>query len=80
MLRLKVFPAQVAPPFGVTVLDLPGRIPLPSKIVVRALPKIDVKERLGARADPDDAYELVTETMQRALDKLDDERTIPVVG
>src|SRR5215210_6595438 len=71
--RLKVFPAQVAPPFGLTVLDLPGRIPLPSKIVVRALPKIDVKERLGAKADPEDAYELVTETMQRALDKLDDE-------
>jgi 1-acyl-sn-glycerol-3-phosphate acyltransferase len=80
LLRLKVLPAQVAPPFGLTVLDLPGRIPLPSKIVVRALPKIDVKERLGARADPEDAYELVTETMQRALDKLDDERTIPVVG
>jgi hypothetical protein len=59
---------------------LPGRIPLPSKIVVRALPKIDVKERLGRSPDPDDTYELVTDTMQRALDKLDDERTIPVVG
>jgi 1-acyl-sn-glycerol-3-phosphate acyltransferase len=80
LFRLKVLPAQVAPPFGVTVLDLPGRIPLPSKIVVRALPKIDVRERLGRSPDPDDAYELVTETMQRALDKLDDERTVPVVG
>jgi 1-acyl-sn-glycerol-3-phosphate acyltransferase len=80
LLRLKVFPAQVAPPFGVTVLDLPGRIPLPSKIVVRALPKIDVRERLGTSPDPDAAYELVTETMQRALHKLDDERRVPVVG
>src|SRR5215210_7682615 len=80
LLRLKVLPAQIAPPFGFTVLDLPGRIPLPSKIVVRALPKIDVKERLGAKADPEDAYELVTETMQRALDKLDDERSLPVLG
>jgi 1-acyl-sn-glycerol-3-phosphate acyltransferase len=80
VLRLKVFPAQIAPPFGVTVLDLPGRIPLPSKIVVRALPKIDVGERLGTSRDPDDAYELVTETMQRALNKLDDERQVPVVG
>src|SRR3954467_5920254 len=26
LLRIKVFPAQVAPPFGVTVMDLPGRI------------------------------------------------------
>jgi 1-acyl-sn-glycerol-3-phosphate acyltransferase len=80
LMRLKVFPVQLAPPFGLTILDMPGRIPLPSKIVVRALPKIDVKDRLGRSPDPDDAYELVTDTMQRALDKLDDERTIPVVG
>src|SRR4051812_791205 len=75
MLRLKVFPAQIAPPFGITVLDMPGRIPLPSKIVVRVLPKVELKGR-----DPNDAYERVTGTMQRALDKLDEERNIPVVG
>src|SRR3954464_15185891 len=73
--RLKVFPAQVAPPFGITVLDMPGRIPLPSKIVVRALPPIRLRG-----TDEDEAYELVTGKMQRALTKLDDERTIPVVG
>jgi hypothetical protein len=28
----------------------------------------------------DEAYELVTGTMQRALDKLDRERRLPVVG
>src|SRR5437763_14712361 len=27
--RIKVFPIQLAPPLGVTILDLPGRIPLP---------------------------------------------------
>jgi 1-acyl-sn-glycerol-3-phosphate acyltransferase len=80
MLRLKVFPAQVGPPYGVTVMDLPGRIPLPAKITVRALPKIDLRKRLGARPDLDEAYELVTGTMQRALDKLDAERRLPVVG
>jgi 1-acyl-sn-glycerol-3-phosphate acyltransferase len=80
LFRLKVLPAQIAPPFGFTVLDLPGRIPLPSKIVVRALPRIDVKQRLGRDPDPDDAYELVTGTMQRALTKLDEERSVPVVG
>ncbi|HVG74995.1 MAG TPA: hypothetical protein VM824_06410, partial [Thermoleophilaceae bacterium] len=73
--RLKVFPAQVAPPFGLTVLDLPGRIPLPSKIVVRVLPPVELKGK-----DPDDAYERVTGAMQRALNRLDDERSIPVVG
>ena len=80
LLRLKVLPAQIAPPFGFTVLDLPARVPLPSKIVVRALPPIDLKKRLGRSPDPEDAYELVTGTMQRALDKLADERTLPIVG
>src|ERR687893_957432 len=80
MLRLKVFPAQVGPPYGVTVMDQPGRIPLPAKITVRALPKIDLRKRLGPEPDVNEAYELVTGTMQRALDKLDRERRLPVVG
>jgi 1-acyl-sn-glycerol-3-phosphate acyltransferase len=78
--RVKVFPAQLAPPFGLTLMDMPGRVPLPAKITVRALPKIDLKERLGTRPDPDEAYELISATMQRALTKLDDERDFPVVG
>jgi hypothetical protein len=77
---VKVFPAQVAPPFGLTIVDLPGRIPLPSKIVIRVLPKIDLKDRLGKSPDADDAYEVVTGTMQRALEGLDEERRLPVVG
>jgi len=80
LLRLKVFPAQVAPPFGVTVLDLPGRLPLPAKITVRALPAIHLKQRLGNSPDPDDAYEIVTGTMQEALDDMAGERILPVVG
>jgi 1-acyl-sn-glycerol-3-phosphate acyltransferase len=78
--RVKVFPGQIAPPFGFTLMDLPGRVPLPAKITVRALPKIDLKERLGPKPDPDEAYELVTSTMQRALSKLSDERDLPIVG
>ena len=80
LLRLKVLPAQIGPPFGVTVLDLPGRIPLPAKITVRALPKIDLTQRLGAKPDIDEAYELVTGKMQKALSDLDDERSLPVIG
>src|SRR5215211_1925555 len=79
-LRLKVFPAQIAPPFGLTILDLPGRLPLPSKIVVRALPKIELKEELRTKPDPDEAYEVVTGRMQEALDDLQAERILPVVG
>src|SRR5688500_5399305 len=80
LLRLKVLPAQIGPPFGVTVLDLPGRIPLPPKITVRVLPKIDLKKRLGAKPDIEKAYELVTGKMQKALSDLDAERSLPVIG
>jgi 1-acyl-sn-glycerol-3-phosphate acyltransferase len=80
LLRVKVFPAQVAPPFGITIMDLPARLPLPAKIVVRVLPQIDLNERLGKNADPDDAYELVTGKMQDALSGLAAERSIPIVG
>jgi 1-acyl-sn-glycerol-3-phosphate acyltransferase len=80
LLRVKVFPAQVAPPFGLTIMDLPGRLPLPAKIVIRVLPKIDLEGELGARADPGDAYELVTGKMQRALSRLAAERTMPIIG
>ncbi len=37
LIRLKVLPIQVAPPFGMTLLDLPGRIPLPSQITIEVL-------------------------------------------
>jgi 1-acyl-sn-glycerol-3-phosphate acyltransferase len=80
LLRVKVFPAQVAPPVGLTVMDLPGRVPLPAKITVRALPKIDLEKRLGPNPDVEEAYQLITGTMQRALHKLDEERRLPVVG
>jgi 1-acyl-sn-glycerol-3-phosphate acyltransferase len=80
LLRLKVLPAQVAPPFGLTVLDLPGRIPLPAKITIRVLPPMDLGERLGAEPDVKEGYRLVTGRMQRTLDDLAAERTLPVVG
>jgi 1-acyl-sn-glycerol-3-phosphate acyltransferase len=79
-LRLKVLPVQFAPPFGFTLLDLPLRMPLPAKIKVRVLPRIDLREELGAKPDPRDAYELVTGRMQDVLTELSDERTLPVIG
>ena len=80
LFRVKVFPAQIAPPFGLTIMDLPARVPLPAKIVVRALPPIDLRKRLGSKPDADEAYELVTAAMQEALDDLAGERMLPVVG
>jgi 1-acyl-sn-glycerol-3-phosphate acyltransferase len=79
-LRLKVLPAAIGPPLGVTILDLPLRVPLPAKISIRVLKPIDLRERLGSRPDPEDAYQLVTSTMQRTLTRMSNERALPVVG
>jgi 1-acyl-sn-glycerol-3-phosphate acyltransferase len=79
-LRLKVFPIQVAPPIGITLLDLPLRVPLPAKITIRVLPKIDLREELGARARPEDAYEVVTDRMQETLSDLAEQRRLPILG
>jgi 1-acyl-sn-glycerol-3-phosphate acyltransferase len=81
LLRIDVAPVQIAPPWGVTVLDLPGRLPLPAKISMRVLPPIDLREELGgARGDPEEGYELVTGRMQNALSALDEARALPLIG
>jgi 1-acyl-sn-glycerol-3-phosphate acyltransferase len=74
LLRLNVLPVALAPPFGITVLDLPGRIPLPAKITIHVLDPIELD------GDVDAAYDQLVEIMQDALDELADERTLPVVG
>jgi 1-acyl-sn-glycerol-3-phosphate acyltransferase len=78
--RLKVLPIQLGPPFGVTVLDLPFRIPLPARVTIQVLPKIDLRERFGARPDVDEVYEAVSAEMQQTLDQLAEERDLPIVG
>src|SRR3954447_18079585 len=78
--RIKVLPVSLGPPFGINLLDFPGRLPLPAKITIQVLPPIDLRERFGKDPDPDDAYEEVTAEMQDALSELSDERTLPVVG
>jgi 1-acyl-sn-glycerol-3-phosphate acyltransferase len=81
LLRIKVLPVVLGPPFGVSVLDLPmPRIPLPAKIAVKVLPPIDLRERFGEDPDRDAVYEEVTGEMQRALDELAAERDLPVIG
>jgi 1-acyl-sn-glycerol-3-phosphate acyltransferase len=80
LMRLKVLPAVIGPPFGVTVLDLPLRIPLPSKISIRVLKPINLRERLGSGGSVEDGYRLVTSAMQRVLTRLGDERELPVIG
>jgi 1-acyl-sn-glycerol-3-phosphate acyltransferase len=78
--RLNVLPAVLGPPFGVTILDLPLRFPLPAKISIKVLEPIDLRDELGTNGDPEDGYELVTSTMQQTLTELDRDRTLPVLG
>jgi 1-acyl-sn-glycerol-3-phosphate acyltransferase len=78
--RIKVLPVSIGPPFGVNLLDLPLRFPLPAKITIQVLPPTDLREQFGAEPDTDEIYEHVTGEMQDALDELADERTLPLVG
>jgi 1-acyl-sn-glycerol-3-phosphate acyltransferase len=80
LLRLKVLPLAIGPPFGLTVLDLPGRVPLPSKITIRVLDPIDLRAQLGSDPDPHDGYRLVTDAMQDSLSTLSRKRRFPVIG
>lgn len=78
--RIKVLPVAFAPPFGATVLDLPGRLPLPAKITVEVRPPIDLVERFGPEPEPEAVYQEITGEMQDRLSELQEERTLPVVG
>jgi 1-acyl-sn-glycerol-3-phosphate acyltransferase len=80
LMRLKVLPAVIGPPLGITILDLPVRVPLPAKISIQVLKPIDLRRRLGGDGTPEEGYDLVTASMQRTLTQLDDERDLPVVG
>jgi 1-acyl-sn-glycerol-3-phosphate acyltransferase len=78
--RIKVLPITLGPPFGVSLLDFPTRIPLPAKITVEVLPPIDLEDRFGTRPAHGEIYDAITGEMQDVLSHLQDERTLPVVG
>jgi len=78
--RIKVLPVALAPPFGISLLDLPTRLPLPAKITIEVLPPIDLEQRFGPNTDHDRIYEQVTAEMQLTLSKLQEERTVPIAG
>jgi 1-acyl-sn-glycerol-3-phosphate acyltransferase len=79
LVRAKIVPISVGFPFGLSAV-LPVNIPLPTKIVMHVLEPIDVAAEFGE--DPDvhavDAH--VRGVMQKALDKLAQERRLHVIG
>ena len=80
MLRLKALPISIAPPWGLNIGDFLGHIPLPAKITTSVLRPIRLRRRFGPDVDFDTAYGHVTRVMQRELDRLTAERSLPLVG
>lgn len=78
--RIKVLPVALGPPFGLSVLDLPPRLPIPAKITVEVQQPIDLVDRFGPDPDHERVYNEITGEMQETLSDLQGERTAPVVG
>jgi 1-acyl-sn-glycerol-3-phosphate acyltransferase len=80
MFRLKVLPISLAIPWGLNVGDMLGHWPLPAKIAMQVLEPIDLREAFGRNPDPDEIYDEVIARMQRTLDRLSSERSLPLLG
>ena len=80
MLRLKVLPISIAPPWGLNVGDMLGHVPLPAKITIQVLEPIHLREEFGEDPDLDEAYDAIVGRMQSTLDDLADARRLPLVG
>jgi 1-acyl-sn-glycerol-3-phosphate acyltransferase len=80
LLRLKVLPVSLALPWGLNVGDMLGHVPLPAKITIEVLDPIDVRARFGDAPDWDVAYDEVVGSMQEALNRLQAERRLPILG
>jgi 1-acyl-sn-glycerol-3-phosphate acyltransferase len=79
ILRLKTAPIMLGLPFGL-MPGVFGHIPLPAKITIQVMPKIDLGERYGEDPDVDEIYDEVIDSMQDVLTSLGEERRLPVIG
>jgi len=79
LMRLKTAPIMLGLPFGL-MPGVFGHIPLPAKISIQVLPKIDLRERYGEDPDVDQIYNDVIDRMQDVLTSLAEERRLPVIG
>ncbi len=81
-LRVKSLPLTLSFPFGLGLAGIPS-IPLPAKVRIRVLPKIELDEppsAAGDRARVERCFEHVRALMQRALDELASRRRWPLLG
>lgn len=78
-LRLKTLPIMLSLPFGLQIGPLP-HFPLPSKVTIRLLEPIDLRERFGEDPDLDEVYDQLVTSMQEVLTDLQRQRRLPVIG
>jgi 1-acyl-sn-glycerol-3-phosphate acyltransferase len=79
LMRAKILPISFGLPFGLSAV-VPVNVPLPSKIVMQVLPPIDIVAEFSEGPDVDEVDCHVRHVMQRSLDELAKERTLPVLG
>ncbi|MCV7287980.1 1-acyl-sn-glycerol-3-phosphate acyltransferase [Mycolicibacterium wolinskyi] len=79
MARTKIVPLSFGFPFGLSAV-VPLNVPLPTKIVMKTLPPVDIVTEFGENPDIDEVDAHVRHVMQRALDELAEERRFPVIG
>ncbi|HSO97326.1 MAG TPA: hypothetical protein VLP43_00100, partial [Solirubrobacteraceae bacterium] len=79
LMRLKTAPIMFALPFGL-MPGVFGHIPLPSKITIQVMEKIDLRERYGDDPDVEQISDDVIAGMQDVLSALSAERRLPVIG
>lgn len=81
-LRIKTVPFSFGFPFGFGIAGV-GTIPLPSKIRLKVLPRIELAEPASAADDPEAVercFRHVRDTMQRGLDELASRRRRVLLG
>lgn len=79
LFRTDILPISVGFPFGLSIV-VPINIPLPTKIVTRVLPPIDVVAQFGNDPDIGEVDQYVRAAMQQGLDELAARRRFPILG
>ena len=77
LLRVKSVPVIASVPWGLSLGDWFGHVPLPTKVRIDVMAPIDLRARYGDDLDVDDAYEYVRSTMQVGLSRLASRRILP---
>jgi len=77
--RMEILPVTIGIPFGLTMF-FPANFPLPAKVVYQILQPIDIVAQFGKDADVHEVDAYVRSVMQTALDRLGQERRVPLLG